>query len=194
MSPVSQSRKYVVIISCLVLIIITAILLISRNRDNYNRKNSAILAAGFIRDIGFPRVKGVDVPVGYTFSSAYVINNTCIDCVVSSFKEALENNGWDIKVRKMDEFLMSIFKNYKDSLSNTTQNPDKQRSLPPGINQKAADYIANNNEETIRRDIGKVTPTVIEGRRRKDGMKCMISVAGTAEGKKSMITIQLSPN
>ncbi len=152
--------------------------------------DTKIFIAEFMKNSGFPPVKGFNAPpVGYTLSVVYIFDTACVDCVVSDFTEALQNNGWDVNVRKMDEYLFATLKEYKDSLSN--KQPVDNGANPP-INQKAAEYLINTDDKTIQETVKKFVPTVIEGRRKQDGLECMISIAGTAGGKKVAVTIQVA--
>ena len=130
-------RRYFLAIAGIIILVAVSVSLSMLQKKSVYNKNGVLYVADFMKKSGFPQLKGISVPIGYTLNTGYVIDNGCVDCVVASFKEDLEKDGWEISIRKMDEYLMAIIKNYKDSLSGG-DNASVQGNLPPMINQKAA--------------------------------------------------------
>jgi len=126
-----------------------------------------------IDKLDLPMYNAMGKPDNYSITMRYKLEDECVDCIVSFFKEELAKRDW--QVEKQEQFIDSYMDAYLKAKKQMAKRAGEGIRLS-GNEEKLSKYVLSTDDKAIRAKIKKLAPKAIKAKNKFSDLNIYISV------------------
>jgi len=133
--------------------------------------------------IDLPLYEAMGQPENYTISLQYRLDDDCVECIASFFKDELTKRGWEVEEEKVVEGYMDAFYNIKKQIAKASGENKKLMN----VDENTAKYILSADENEIRKKVQAYAPIALKAKSRLGNLNCQISISRGPDKKTAVV-------